>query len=264
MNLQSILDLVNFVSDKEQQGKALTEDTYNTLLPSVNWEMFTFGMTEIVKDGLTPISGELISVSMLNPFKKTGQLSPVNGSVNLPGDYVRFLSFGQYGYNTGEVTVDSQYREITPVSPDQFMRTQNNVYARPDIHPVLKILGTTVYFIPNDIPLVNLDYLRTPKVPFYDYCQNEIGDAIYMPVDSYINSIDDVNYLYDSNRNQLASNVTKDDMNVLPCTAKTVELEWEERFYNDFILRILSKVGINLSADNLTKYAEQKLNENGN
>ena len=264
MNLQSILDLVNYTADKEQAGLTLIPTDYNVVLKSINWELCNDELDKLVKDSVTPISGVMINGSILNPFKKTGQLNPVNGSATLPDDYVRFMSFSQFGYNdpVKQVTVGQQYREITPVSPDQYARIQNNVYARPDLHPVVKILGKSIYVIPYDIPLVNLDYIRTPLTPYYDYCQDSIGNAVYMPVGSVIH-LNDSNTptLYDSIGNVIETPVTKDGISY-PYTSKTVELEWEERTYPIFVLRILSKVGVNLSAEQITNYAEQKLKEN--
>jgi len=133
MNLQTIFDLVNFVSDKEQQGKALSEDTYSTVLESVNWEKFTFEKQNLIKDELTPISGELIASSALNPFKKSVSLNPNNGdgTVAAPDDYVRFLAFtANYGGDDPVKQISiARYREVTPVHERQFAITQNNVYA---------------------------------------------------------------------------------------------------------------------------------------
>lgn len=260
MNLQWIFDLVNYVIDKEQIGNAISANEFNTLLPSVQWELVNAELDKITKDELTPIAGELITGFILNPFKTTIPLTVANGIAQVPKDYVRFMSFTQTGADTGTGAIVPTLREITPVA--SFARFQNNIYARLDIHPIVKILGYTFTFIPNDIPLVNLDYIRTPATPFYDYCQDAItGNAIYMPVGSYINAIDDVNYLYDINDGLLASNVVKDNMNALPWLSQTVELEWEQRAYEDLVLRLLSRAGVNLSAEGITQYAEAKLKE---
>jgi hypothetical protein len=260
MNLQWIFDLVNYVIDKEQIGNAISANEFNTLLPSVQWELVNAEMDKITKDELTPIAGELITGSLLNPFKTTIPLTVANGIAQVPKDYVRFMSFTQTGADTGTGAIVPTLREITPVA--SFARFQNNIYARLDIHPIVKILGYTFTFIPNDIPLVNLDYIRTPATPFYDYCQDAItGNAIYMPVGSYINAIDNVNYLYDVNSILLASDVVKDNMNALPWKSQTVELEWEQRAYEELVLRLLSRAGVNLSAEGITQYAETKLKE---
>jgi hypothetical protein len=264
MNLQDLFDIINYIIDKEQAGNALSTTEYNFNLPNIQWDLVNSELDKLVKDALTPISGVMINGSILNPFKKTAQLLPVDGSATLPDDYVRFMSFGQFGYNDPikQVTVGQQYREITPVSSDGYVRVQNNVYARPDIHPVVKILGTTIYVIPYDIPLVNLDYIRTPLTPYYDYCQDSIGNAVYMPVGSVIH-LNDSNTptLYDSLGNAILTPVTKDGISY-PYTSKTVELEWEQRAYTDFILRFLSRMGVNLSAEQVVGYAETKLKEN--
>jgi hypothetical protein len=259
MNLQWIFDLVNYVIDKEQIGNAISANEFNTLLPSVQWELVNAEMDKITKDELTPIAGELITGSLLNPFKTTIPLTVANGIAQVPKDYVRFMSFTQTGADTGTGAIVPTLREITPVA--SFARFQNNIYARLDIHPIVKILGYTFTFIPNDIPLVNLDYIRTPATPFYDYCQDEVGNAIYMPVGSTITVVNGVNILYDVNGGVLASGVTKDNMNALPWLSQTVELEWEQRAYEELVLRLLSRAGVNLSAEGITQYAETKLKE---
>jgi hypothetical protein len=259
MNLQWIFDLVNYVIDKEQIGNAISANEFNTLLPSVQWELVNAEMDKITKDELTPIAGELITGSLLNPFKTTIPLTVANGIAQVPKDYVRFMSFTQTGADTGTGAIVPTLREITPVA--SFARFQNNIYARLDIHPIVKILGYTFTFIPNDIPLVGLDYIRTPATPFYDYCQDEVGNAIYMPVGSTITVVNGVNILYDVNGGVLASGVTKDNMNALPWLSQTVELEWEQRAYEELVLRLLSRAGVNLSAEGITQYAETKLKE---
>ena len=259
MNLQSIFDLVNYITDKEQVGNSLNPGEFNTLLPSVQWELVNAELDKITKDELTPMAGELITGSLLNPFKTTIPLTVANGIAQVPKDYVRFMSFTQTGADTGTGAIVPTLREITPVA--SFARFQNNIYARLDIHPIVKILGYTFTFIPNDIPLVNLDYIRTPATPFYDYCQDEVGNAIYMPVGSTITVVNGVNILYDVNGGVLASGVTKDNMNALPWLSQTVELEWEQRAYEELVLRLLSRAGVNLSAEGITQYAETKLKE---
>lgn len=259
MNLQWIFDLLNYVIDKEQIGNAISANEFNTLLPSVQWELVNAELDKITKDELTPIAGELITGSLLNPFKTTIPLTVANGIAQVPKDYVRFMSFTQTGADTGTGAIVPTLREITPVA--SFARFQNNIYARLDIHPIVKILGYTFTFIPNDIPLVNLDYIRTPATPFYDYCQDEVGNAIYMPVGSTITVVNGVNILYDVNGGVLASGVTKDNMNALPWLSQTVELEWEQRAYEELVLRLLSRAGVNLSAEGITQYAETKLKE---
>ena len=259
MNLQWIFDLLNYVIDKEQIGNAISATEFNTLLPSVQWELVNAELDKITKDELTPMAGELITGSLLNPFKTTIPLTVANGIAQVPKDYVRFMSFTQTGADTGTGAIVPTLREITPVA--SFARFQNNIYARLDIHPIVKILGYTFTFIPNDIPLVNLDYIRTPATPFYDYCQDEVGNAIYMPVGSTITVVNGVNILYDVNGGVLASGVTKDNMNALPWLSQTVELEWEQRAYEELVLRLLSRAGVNLRAEGITQYAETKLKE---
>jgi hypothetical protein len=50
-------------------------------------------------------------------------------------------------------------------------------------------------------------------------------------------------------------------MNALPWKSQTVELEWEQRAYEEMVLRLLSRAGVNLSAEGITQYAEAKLKE---
>jgi hypothetical protein len=290
MTIQSIIDLVNFIADKEQQGLTLTPDNFNVLLPSVQWDKYNFEIGNLVKDELTPIAGELASMSPLNPFKISVDLNPVGGIAVAPDDYVRFLSFTTFGYNDpiAQITVAKGYRDVTPVSSKQFSQSQNNVYARLDLHPVLKItsaLGKFIFsLLPNDVPVLQLDYLRTPATPYYDYCQDAVtGNPIYMPVKSYIHptfattpgpgggtTIVSVDLVVSSTDYTIIyPNVIKEGWvpgyaftTQQPYTSKTVELEWEQKEFNDFVLRLLLRVGLNLSTPEITKYADEKLKEN--
>jgi hypothetical protein len=270
MTLQWILDMFNFICDKEQVGKSVTELNYNTILPSVQWDKYTFEMGKMVRDKLTPIAGELVAMSALNPFMKVDQLTaasggsgtPESGVVIAPSDYVRFLSFKTL-YNGG-------YREITPVTHQQFTELQNNIYSRVDIHPVVKITsptsGSVFNLLPFDVGDITLNYLRKPVTPYYDYCQDATTLApVYMPVGSYVDLAFDGSPTFDlfNQSGVLYNNVYIQGLSLgTRHTSLTVELEWEEKEYNDFVLRLLSKAGVNLSEEKITAYAETKLKEN--
>ena len=80
-----------------------------------------------------------------------------------------------------------------------------------------------------------------------------------MPVGSYFAySVTNYNLLSSAGAT-LASNVTKSGVvaKTTPAyTSLTVELAWREDMHNLFISRILSKVGISLSEQGITQYAE--------
>ncbi len=279
MTIQNIIDLHNYICDKEQKGLTLTPANVNTLLPSVQWELINDEMTNLVKDELTPISGELVAMSPLNPFKKSVDLNPVGGVAVAPDDYVRFLSFTTFGYNdpVAQVTVAKGYRDVTPVSNKQFSVQQGNVYARLDIHPILKITSLAGKFLfsilPNDVPLLKLDYLRTPVTPYYDYVWDSMGNPIYLAPGNTIETANFALSLFDVYADEY-SNANGDDplysgvYYSLPAgvgvnyRSRTIELEWEARVYPTFVLHLLSKSGLNLSEEKITQYSELKLKEN--
>lgn len=264
MTIQDIIDLHNYICDKEMIGATLTPLNINMLLPSVQWELFTNEMNNLVKDELTPVGGELVSMSPLNPFKTMTSMGAVGGVATAPLNYVRFLSFNSPYYGG--------LRDVTPVSSKQFSGQQNNIYARPDIRPILKITSLAGRFIfsllPNDVSTLNMDYLRTPVTPYYDYCQDSVGNAIYMPAGSQLLLVTTpgpggttVCNLMDANNVLIQSDVFQNGLQVT-YTSQTVELEWEARMYPIFVLRLLSKSGLNLQEKDVTAYAETKLKEN--
>ena len=268
MTIQDIIDLHNYICDKEMQGQTLTPLNVNILLPSVQWELYSDEMTNLVKDELTPVGGELVSMSPLNPFKTMTSMGMLGGVATAPLDYVRFLYFNSPYYGG--------LRDVTPVSSKQFSGQQNNIYARPDIRPILKITSLAGRFIfsllPNDVSTLNMDYLRTPTTPYYDYVQDIVtGEPYYLAPG---NSIEwGGGLIFNVYLNEFSN--ANGDSPILPNVSysqpagigaiyrsRTVELEWEARMYPIFVLRLLSKSGLNLQEKAVTDYAETKLKEN--
>jgi hypothetical protein len=135
-----------------------------------------------------------------------------------------------------------------------------------------------VFAVPFDIKSIELDYLRKPLIPVFDWCQdaNNPNRIIYMPEGSFIkatfstlpgpgggtiiNTVDLV--VSPSDYTIIQSNVIKGTWipgvpftNQQPYTSKTVELEWEAYMHHKFVSRLLKFVGVNLGEAEVEKFA---------
>jgi hypothetical protein len=121
-------------------------------------------------------------------------------------------------------------------------------------------LGSTTQA--EDVIPINFVYLRLPLQPYYDYCQKATPyKRVFMPEASYLIYSAGTWSLYvdvSSTSQLLEANVTKTGaLTTSPAyTSLTQELEWRENMHPLFVSRILSHVGINLSEQGVTQYAE--------
>ena len=259
MNVSSIYDLVQYIVNKDSRGLAFTIDQYNLLFKSTNYDVLNDEVKTLFPTQYTPVGNDVISHSKLNPFVTTSVITAAGNKFELPTDYVRWCSLITRPSTTmlapggGGNAVATGGTKVTMVSSQNYAEAQSSVYARPDVEPVAKFVGKYIVPLPTTMQVIEMDYIRKPVEPYYDYCQNGATyDPIFMPVGSQI-----VGSNLMLNGSILASNVIKDGV-TLPYTSQTVEPEWEEYVYPEIVSRMLSKVGINLSSIEVTKLMEGK------
>jgi hypothetical protein len=260
MTLKTIFDLLNYIVAKNQSGNTMTIPNLNDLIPLAESEILNDELGKLIQSELTPISGELLSISPLRVFRKDMTFIGGTGIITVPSitptDYVRWVSLGAlYG---------GSWRDIEVVAEREFNQRRGNVLYHPELKPFCRIMNTNFYFIPYDVSDITMTYIRKPVPAYYDYCQDSATLLnVYMPVGSTLVASQNATYDLVSGGLVLKSDVTKSGV-TYPYTSISKELEWEDRVHQDIILHILSKVGLNLDKTQLVQYTEMlKKQQNG-
>ena len=254
MTVDDLYKLTLFILDKEKIGSAFTDDQYNLVLPESQWIVINNEIKKVFIGEFTPASDEIIENSPLRTLKTIIDAT----SLSLPKDYIRFTSL-RADYGNGFLLME-------PISDKMAIERSNNVYFLANLHPFCSISKESISPVPNNPVKIELNYLQKPSIAFRDFCQNkDILESIFMPIGSVIHEIDidspqTIYALYDSANNKLVDNVIKENV-TYPYTSKTIELVLPEEIHESILLAILSKCGVNLSADQITAYAETKEKE---
>jgi hypothetical protein len=263
MTVNEILTLVNFIINKETTGDALNPDNYNVLLQEVNVSMFNeyWGQYQQL---LVMKGNDLLSNSPLTPFIEVATITvdPANGMASIPTDFIEGFA----------ATVNQTGQKIDLVSPMEAYYRNSSVMTIPATNRNYGFInGSQLQCFPyklstgtstEELIPVTFSYLRLPLQPVYDYCQSATTyKRIFMPASSYLIYSGGVWSLYQdavSHPQLLTANVTKTGAGTTSpaYTSLTVELEWRENMHPLFVSRVLSKVGINLSEQGVTQYAE--------
>jgi len=266
MSVNELLTLTNFIINKETTGDALIPGNYNVLLQEVNISLFNEYWDQYRQMMLSQGMNDLLLNSPLNVFIEIGSIN-VNqstGQATMPSDFIHAFT----------ATVDQTGKKIDLITPAEAYYRNSAVMTVPAQHRHYGyIAGNKLQVFPyivvtgdpsSLLAAVTMSYLRLPVRPVYDYCQNATTyKRIFMPASSYLvyDSVTPKWDLYSDTGSVsvlLSSNVTKDGaLTSSPAyTSLTTELEWRENMHPLFVSRILGKVGINLSEQGVTQYAE--------
>ena len=248
MTVDQIYQLVLFILDKEMIGASFTDDQFNLVLPDCQWIVINNEIKKVFLGELTQVANEIIAASPLRTLKATST------TLDIPGDYIRFTSL-RADYGQGWLPME-------PVSDTEAIRRASDVFCLANLHPFCSIAKQTIFPVPNNQTAIELNYLQKPATPIRDYCQDaNTLESVFMPIGSVIHRTDIkdvVSYaLYDNADNLIYGPVVKDGV-TYPYTSKTVELTLPEEIHESILLAILSKCSVNLQADQVEAYAEQK------
>ena len=258
MLVSEILGLVDFIVDKEVSGEALTPARYNLLLEDTNTVLFNEYHRQYEQFRFTPQLAHVLAQSPLGVFLTATTLTRTSsdGLFPLPTGWIELTSVlvSETGLKVELVTsMEANYRRSSSMTVSA------------DLRPYGYIIGTDLQVIPYSAgaqarPItLYVEYLPLPTQPVYDYCQSAVSlKEVFMPASSTL--------LYESGQYNLyqgstllESNVTKsgaDPATDPSYTSLTVELQWREDVHPQFVSRILSKVGVNLSEPEIAQYAE--------
>jgi hypothetical protein len=242
MNLGQIFKLVDFIANKDQTGDTITPDQFSdAILPAVNIMFFKkkYGLPEDYQPG-QPIPRQAweLTQKMSDDLRKFKEVNPAliinsNGVASIPADYVhRSLITKTYIPYTGANPKTTTVEVLTDSEAGE--RRGNSITGPTIKNPFCVFQKNYIQFYPSNLQSVEFTYLRLPKTPFFDYTIAN-DQYIFLPAGQFHNGT------------------------VLPAgtPSRTVELEWPEETHIDFVMRIMSFVGINLREDQLINFAEQ-------
>lgn len=258
MTVYQLFELSTYLCGKFAKGSALPPARFNQVLEQAVSQFYDSAWKEVVAARSVSQStyDTVLSRTPLIPFKRSATLTAgSDGQSELPDDYYDYI-LAQTLYGGANNVGGARVRQIRIVNDEMFGRMQNDVTARPTVTPFGKIGNATITVVPYNIEDFTLLYFAKLTTPYMDYCSpsDNPTQVVFMPVGSYITSVNNVNYLYDANDNVLSSDVIK-SMTALPYTSQTVELPFGSQHHHRLLWMITTMCGVNLSETEVVKYA---------
>jgi hypothetical protein len=252
MTLDQILSAVNYYAGKDTRGRTMKITEFNILLPSVQESYYASELKPVIDDN-SPIWK---FITHMGSDSTTMPLTvSATGVALVPADYVKWIDM--------TFIYDGTERQVEVLDGFEFDNRKSHATEVPTRkYPIATFGGTTIRVAPKNMQYLNFTYFRKPTVPYYDYCQDAATlNEVYMPVGSYVDQgSPGEEDLYNSLGVVIATNVTKPYSPITGKTSQTVELEWEDRYHPQFVLRLGAMVGVNIQMADLTQYMEAKQN----
>ena len=185
MNLNEVLNFVNFVTNKEKSGGTLTPEQYNVLLEAVSADFFRKEYEEAKKLSLAQnvrLGSVIFKSGALTVFREreTG-VTVTAGAIDvsaLAETYVYWISM--------ITTYESVRRAVEFVSDVELEDRLTNLLAKPlEYHPAAIDNGDEILVYPGDITSVDFTYLRMPTRPIYSWVQDAYDRGRYLTEDYY-------------------------------------------------------------------------------
>ena len=190
VRVDTVLKLVNFITNKETAGNTMKIDQYNTVIEAVNIDLLKqrYGLPEEYRAGqpMPTMSYEITKKIMddMSQLKvRMGVDTPaltVNsfGRGTIPTNYLH-LSSAKYVQVTDNQCENKKikHRDIELLTDAQIAeRLSNSIKMPTKKNPCMAQYGTYWQFYPSDLKKVHLTYLRLPNTPYYAYTIDEETD----------------------------------------------------------------------------------------
>lgn len=234
MKIDRIFTLVNFIANKHQRNY-LAPSEFNSLLEMVQWQLFKerYGLPEEYRPG-QPLPRVAFEVTQkvtddMRIFKKKVVLNiAATGQVNYPSDYVhrigirKNVALSSSVDSDGNVTNTNRWVKVKLVDEDKLSYRLGSSIVAPSLeYPICVMQDTYIQFYPLALQSVEFTYLRSPTTPVWAYTTGTNNRPVFD-------------------------------------TGNSTDIEFPEETVNDFIIRILSKVGIHIREPQLVEYSELK------
>lgn len=224
MDNKTLLQIAQFICNKEQTTNIIGIDQFNQLLP--------LHVIKFVKDKAQEYislseweRAEKINLTFQN-LKKLYEpcLLDDDGFANLPNDFlmVDAITFTQSINGTTKV------RKVDECSGSEFMYRQTSPLKRPtDEHPIIQIIGNKIQCLPLTNDYLNFQYIRKPATPYLDWTVDADNNIVYKAAGAQGSS--------------------------------TVEIELLDEDKLSVLAGILKDIGLNIGRNDIVSYANDYL-----
>jgi len=234
MIICEIVQYVRFLSDKEQRSNAFTPEQINLALKSVNNEIFNIWLTKFNREAIIP--------EPLRKFLVTVDAGTITSGVyTIPSDFRAMVS------GTANVLIGGKIKtmDILPESEVAILRTYPGRKASEK--PFGALHNGTFKIYPTNAGSLGWTYLKSPATPVYDY---------YIDVD--LNEV----CISPGVSHELASGEAGSvGQTTGTVVSGTVEIEWDERIHDEFVARMLEKLGVNAREQDLVQFSQMRKQE---
>jgi hypothetical protein len=287
MTNEQILDLINFISNKEQSGKTLKPEQFNVILPAACLEFFKTQRKEYERTQEVTNALKHLKISDYNLSVTVG-----TGIATGPTNYAYG---GQLWYNDAV----PRRRKIDIVTDSQFNLRQDSVLRQATTKkPIAKFVGTDLYFEPKTIGSnVKFSYIKKHTTPVLDYYIDTNDLAVYFSdpsdianwsagsygsgVTVYKSSGDTYYFKSNTSTSEVPSlsatdwDIDEDYSHTLAGTEEgsagqtatttvnslTIEMDWRDEDKLIIADIVLKKIGVNLKKPELVQYSELQKQE---
>jgi len=186
MNVQEILNYVNFRLNKEQSGRSMTEDQYNLILQVINIEYmkWKYGLPEEYQPGspiprqfweaTQKITDDMRWAKVKMGGQEGGQMViDVNGIAQIPSDYLHYSSIWFNYLKNNKECGNPPSKKVYSVEV-LFDAQVGDRITHPVKGPTLKypfccFYNSYIEFWPKELGAVEFTYIRVPRTPVYAY-----------------------------------------------------------------------------------------------
>ncbi len=234
MTINEVFKFLNFLSNKTQSGVIRITD-FNLAANRAQKELFQaeyklFQSTQEITDAMR---------NFLVPPKIV--YVDATGKALYPTDYAHTTGVRKYYYqNNTSIEVD-----VTEANDDEIGKYLSSSIVKPTKrYPIIAYYNDYMQLYPKDIASINLNYLKNPSAPLWDYDIIN-GKAVFVPNGGQINTNTDVNGA----------------VFAVPRKSQSNDFEFPDEQHNELVYNMCSFLSINIREAELTQYSEMMKGE---
>ncbi len=204
VNINKFKVFCDFVSNKVQEGNAYALSDFGDICNRAQMQLFE-------RDYQTFIKTEEISEFLKVFLKNTVFGVPLTGLAPYPSDYQHLISLRKY--------LNGKMTEIKEVKNVDWAEYQVSQLMQPTLQfPKYNEFSNVIRFLPKNIGIIEIDYLKTPVVPVWNFTVTN-GAPLYNPTGS-------------------------------------VNFEWSEYNFNEVSALFLAMIGCNIKDNDLLGFSQ--------
>ena len=250
ITLQEIFKTAEVYWNKYKNGNTFGPDEFNYWL-EVFTPTFFRGKAEEVELKFGSLPKGLYSSKLLREFRVSEDITPTAGTIDLSADlsdaYAYFISMITTAENVGRKP------KVILVNDDKWESINSSYIGKPTVDYIIcRINGNNLDILPSTTGEVNFTYLTFPTQPVYDYYIDADDNVVYLAAGATGVSVP---------AGGTSSAGVAGPTNV---NSATVELEFSEDYHYEFMINLLSAMGVRSQDSQALGFAnneEQKLNQ---